>query len=466
MGSDVNRLTSIFVNICECNRNQRDYTRAEIRRAIRETASCFMVYRTYVVPERAEITAEDRDIIVAATECAKNSRPDIGPGLFDFLRDVLTMQIRGKLESEFLLRFQQFTSPVMAKGVEDTAFYCYNRLTALSEVGGEPARDGATLNEFHAYNAKMQATHPLTMVTLSTHDTKRSDDVRARLAVLSEMPQAFAEAIDRWSDSTRKYRSGDVLDRGTEYFYYQTLVGAWPISLDRITAYMQKAMREAKERTTWVANNKEYEDALNSFIEKTLSDATFTAAVDAFVNGIKSAGWINSLSQTLLKHVSPGVPDLYQGAELWDLSLVDPDNRRPVDYELRRTLLKDIHTLSPSQILERFDDGLPKLWTIHRALTLRRERPNWFGETAGYTPLLAKGKRAEFAIAFLRGSSVVAVAPRWSIGLQNDWGDTTLELPKGSWRNRLTGEQIAGGEMLMADLLHEFPIGLLTAEER
>jgi (1->4)-alpha-D-glucan 1-alpha-D-glucosylmutase len=464
LGSDVNRLASLFVNICECNRNQRDYTRAEIRRAIRETASCFQVYRTYVVPARNEITAEDREVITAATECAKAARPDIGPGLFDFLRDVLTLQVTGKQESEFVLRFQQFTSPVMAKGVEDTAFYCYNRLTAMSEVGADPSREGASLDDFHAYNAKMQATHPLTMTTLSTHDTKRSDDVRARLAVLSETPQAFAEAIDRWSESAKRYR-GDVLDRGTEYFYYQTLIGAWPIAPDRMKAYMQKAMREAKEHTTWVANNKEYEDAVNSFIDATLADSAFTAEVETFVDGIKRAGWINALAQTLLKCVAPGVPDLYQGTELWDLSLVDPDNRRPVDYELRRQLLRETHALSPRQIMERLDEGLPKLWTLHRALTLRRERPEWFGETASYTPLLAKGKRSDFAIAFLRGTSVIAVVPRWTTGLQNDWGDTTLDLPHGRWNNRLTGERIGGGEALLSNLLQEFPVALLTIEE-
>lgn len=183
LGSDVNRLASLFVEICEANRNQRDYTRAEIRRALREVAACFRVYRTYVTPDRNEIVDEDRAAIREATECAKTHRLDINEGLFDFIREVLTLEVRGKAESEFVLRFQQFTSPVMAKGVEDTAFYCFNRLLALNEVGGDPGNDGLTLEEFHAYQTKMQKTHPQTMTTLSTHDTKRSDDVRARLAV-------------------------------------------------------------------------------------------------------------------------------------------------------------------------------------------------------------------------------------------------------------------------------------------
>src|SRR6201999_4198716 len=207
---------------------------------------------------------------------------------------------------------------------------------------------------------------------LSTHDTKRSDDVRARLAVLSEMPEQFAAVIERWSERTRWCR-GALLDRGTEYFYYQTLIGAWPISLERMQSYMEKAMREAKEQTSWVANNPEYEAAVRDFVERTLTDEAFCAAVEAFVAEIRHAGWSNSLAQTLMKYTAPGVPDLYQGAELWDLSLVDPDNRRPVDYTLRCDLLKQVQRMAAGQVLERASEGLPKLWTIHHALKLRRE---------------------------------------------------------------------------------------------
>ena len=324
MGSDVNRLTSLFVDVCEQNRNHRDSTRSEIRRALREVASCFSVYRTYVVPERNEITDEDREVIEKAIQCAKDNKPEIGGGLFDFIGDVLTLKVTGKLESEFLLRFQQFTSPVMAKGVEDTAFYCYNRLTGMCEVGGDPGRDGYSVAEFHAYSEKMQVTHPASMVTLSTHDTKRADDVRARLAVLSEIPEEFGATVERWTVANDKYKTNGLPDRNSEYFFYQTLIGAWPLSLERAKQYMQKAMREAKQKTSWVSNNQEFEDALNKFMESVLDDIVFMRAMESFVTGINRAGRINSLTQTLLKYTSPGVPDLYQGAELWDFSLVDP----------------------------------------------------------------------------------------------------------------------------------------------
>ncbi len=463
LGSDVNRLASIFVDICEQHRNQRDYTRAEVRRAIREIAACFAIYRSYVVPDRNEITAEDRRYILRAVHCAKDKRPDIDPGLFDFFEQVLTLQVTGKLETEFVLRFQQFTSPVMAKGVEDTAFYCYNRLTALCEVGGDPGRDGLSLEDFHAYQAKMQATHPGTMVTLSTHDTKRSDDVRARLAVLSEVPHEFAAAIERWAEMNEPRKTKALPDRNSEYFLYQTLIGAWPIDRDRIKAYMQKAMREAKQQTSWVANNKEFEDALNGFIDSTLSDREFFADLEKFVARILLPGRINSLTQTLLKNTAPGVPDLYQGAELWDLSLVDPDNRRPVDYVLRRRLLKELPSLNSGQILARMDEGLPKLHVIQQCLKLRREHPEWFGPEAAYKPLSASGRKARHAVAYLRGDDVITVAPRHSVTLSS-WEATTLQIPDGRWCNRLSGEHIETGVQPVEALLRKFPVALLTRE--
>ncbi|MEO6802193.1 MAG: malto-oligosyltrehalose synthase [Granulicella sp.] len=468
LGSDVNRLTSLFVGICEDNRNERDYTRTEMRRAIREVAACFRVYRTYVVPERGEITDEDRAHITQATDCARKERQDIDGGLFDFLRDVLTMETTGKREAEFLMRFQQFTSPVMAKGVEDTAFYCYNRLVSLNEVGSDPAKDGMTVEEFHAYCTKMQATHPLTMTALSTHDTKRSDDVRARLAVLTEIPGKFAMAAQRWSRMNSSFRTKELPDRNTEYFYYQTLIGAWPLTLERAQAYMQKATREAKQQTSWTANNKEFEDALNKFIAATLSSPAFIDKLGQFVERVKGAGRINSLSQTLLKCTAPGVPDLYQGGELWDLSLVDPDNRRPVDYEVRRNLLKDLSVLPVAEgaatAMVRMDEGAPKLWTIYRALKLRRERPEWFGTDAAYTPLVVEGRAANHAIAYLRGDAVATIVPRLTLTLAGAWQKTTVTLPEGRWKNWLTGGSHLGGKVPLESLTKDFPVVLLTRE--
>jgi (1->4)-alpha-D-glucan 1-alpha-D-glucosylmutase len=472
LGSDVNRLTSLLVDICEANRDQRDYTRAEMRRAIRELAACFRVYRTYVEPLRREITEEDRQHIREAVKCAAERRQDIDAGLFAFIGAVLMSEVNGKLENEFLMRFQQFTPPVMAKGVEDTAFYCYNRLVAMCEVGGDPGSDGLSVEEFHAYNGKMQVTHPHTMTTLSTHDTKRSDDVRARLAVLSEIPAEFGDALHRWSRTNNELRTdlklGEDPDRNTEYMLYQTLIGAWPISVERVQEYMLKATREAKQKTTWTTNIAEFENALHKFISAIMQHDKFVTDLERFVERVQQAGRTNSLAQTLIKHTAPGVPDLYQGSELWDFSLVDPDNRRPVDYRLRTKLLHEIKRMpadkGATEAMRRDDEGLPKLWTIHQALCLRRQRPNSFGSEAGYQPLRVEGKKAAHGIAYLRGNDVATVVPRWTALLGGRWEDTTVELPQGRWTNRLTGSSLSGGRTAMSEALRNFPVALLVKD--
>ena len=464
LGSDVNRLTSLFVEICEGNRNQRDFTRVEILRAIREIASCFEIYRTYVQPEREEISDEDRQYIDHATQCAKEKRADIDGSLFDFLNDVLQMRVRGKKETEFVLRFQQFGSPVMAKGVEDTAFYCYDRLIAVCEVGGDPGRDGISVDEFHAYNSRMQATHPLTMTTLSTHDAKRSDDVRARLAVLSEIPREFEETIKRWSQLNAPFNPDSLLDRNTEYFLYQTLIGAWPIDGERLRQYMQKATREAKQHTSWTDNNKAFEDTLNGFIDQILASTQFLAELEGFVSIVRGPGRVNSLAQTLLKNMAPGVPDLYQGGELWDLSLVDPDNRRPVDYDLRRRLLGEVPALSVEAVVSRADEGLTKLWTIYHSLHLRREHPEWFRGESAYQPLTVTGEKSAHGVAFQRGEHVIAVVPRMPLRVADAWGDTGIQLPDGTWTNRLSGESWTGGRVRLGSIFSKFPVALLVKE--
>jgi (1->4)-alpha-D-glucan 1-alpha-D-glucosylmutase len=465
LAADVNRLTQLFVEICENNRDRRDYTRAEIRRAIREVAASFSVYRTYVAPDRNVITDEDAAQIQAAVEIAKTQRADIDADLFDFIGDVLTLRSRGELETEFLERFQQFTSPVMAKGVEDTTFYCYNRMVGLNEVGGAPERNGIGLNDFHSYCEKIQAEHPKTMNALSTHDTKRSDDVRARLAVLTEIPSQWRSALRRWSRRNQRFKTGAFPDRNTEYFLYQTLIGAWPIDIERTTAYLEKAAREAKEHTSWTLQNKEFEDALKLFIERLFASQEFMGEIENFVAEIIWPGRINSLAQTLIKCTAPGVPDTYQGSEIWDLRLVDPDNRGNIDYQVRQSLLAELQAgIGVEDIMKKMDCGLPKLWLIHKSLQLRREHPEWFGETSDYIPLPVEGSKQTHLIAFRRGESVAVLAPRWNVRLAGAFGATTAELPAGRWTNILTGEILNGGKMRAQNLFRRFPVVLLVKD--
>lgn len=465
LGSDVNRLTSIFVEVCENNRDRRDYTRAEIRRALREIASCFSVYRTYVVPSREQVTDEDRAEIDKAVAAAKAQRPDLDAGLIEFIGDVLALKERGPLESEFLARFQQFTSPVMAKGLEDTVFYCYNRMIGLNEVGGSPERNGLTVAEFHEYCAHVQAEHPFTMNTLATHDTKRGDDVRARLAVLTEMASRWRVTVNRWARANAHLKTNGFPDSNTEYFLYQTLVGAWPITQGRLTAYIEKAAREAKQQTSWTQQNKEFEDALHSFIERIFGSAEFVADVESFVAQLLMPGRVNGLAQTLIKMTAPGVPDTYQGGELWDLRLVDPDNRGPVDYALRQSMLDELKTGVPiEEIMQRNDSGMPKLWIHFCALKLRNEKPEWFRESAGYAPVEAAGPKQEHIVAYRRGENVIVCVPRWSAILAGDWDATTVSLPGGRWKNVLTGEDWNSGPVRVQALLQHFPAALLTRQ--
>jgi (1->4)-alpha-D-glucan 1-alpha-D-glucosylmutase len=291
--------------------------------------------------------------------------------------------------------------------------------------------------------------------------------------VLSEIPGRFGSAVQRWSRMNNAFRTAKrgaatIPDRNTEYLYYQTLIGAWPLPMDRVQAYMLKAVREAKQQTSWVANNREFEEALRMFIELTLNYAPFLRELQQFVGRVQDSGRVNSLTQTLLKHTAPGVPDLYQGGELWDLSLVDPDNRRPVDYVVRKRLLCELRHMSgqdiAAQVMLRADEGLPKMWTIHKALELRRERPECFGAEAEYMPLEVDGDKHDHVIAYLRGEDVVTVVPRLTLKLGGAWKDTIVVLPKGKWRNRLTGGSVEGGVITMKLLLKDFPVALLVRE--
>ncbi len=266
-----------------------------------------------------------------------------------------------------------------------------------------------------------------------------------------------------------KYRTGTYPDPNTEYFLYQTLIGAWPITAERLREYMQKAMREAKRETSWLNNNQAYESALNNFIDAILKDESFCADLQSFVERISRDGRINSLAQTLLKCTSPGVPDLYQGGELWDHSLVDPDNRRPVDYDLRRSMLSELAGRSPGEAaryaLEHFSDGSPKLWVIHQALQLRLERPVSFDGEGSYTPLKVEGSKADHVVAYRRAADIIAVAPRLPHKLGNNWSGTTLQLPEGRWTDRMCGQVYEGGVAVrIATLLDHFPVSLLVKD--
>jgi (1->4)-alpha-D-glucan 1-alpha-D-glucosylmutase len=466
LGSDINRLASLFLEICENNRDRRDFTRAEIRRAVREVAACLKVYRTYVVPGRNEISDADHSEILSAIERAKVHRSDLDSGLMDFIGDVLGLRTRGPLEAEFVYRFQQFTSSVMAKGVEDTAFYYYNRLIGLNEVGGAPDRDGLSVAEFHNYCRKMQASHPFTMATLSTHDTKRSDDVRARLAVLTETAGQWKTFLKRWSRQNAFFKTNGHPDRNTEYFLYQTMIGAWPIEANRLGGYMLKAAREAKQQTNWTQPNREFEDALQLFIDRLYASSDFLNSMEELVKRFDGPGRINSLAQTLMKCTAPGVPDTYQGSELWDLHLVDPDNRAPVDYSIRMSMLAEVKArVAAEEILKDMDRGMPKLWVLHRALQLRQEKTEWFQAQADYVPLAIEGNKTDYAIGYVRAGSVATIVPRWNLKLGGNWSGTTVELPAERWTNVLTSEVVKGGRVRIQSLFERFPVALLRKEE-
>ncbi len=461
LAADVNRLTNLLVCVCERHRRHRDHTRQDLSRAVREVLACLEVYRTYARPGGLRPSVDDVARVSAAIAEAKTHRPEVEEDLFDFLGDVLLMRHPGPDEDDFTLRFQQLSGAVMAKGVEDTTFYQYNRLVSLNEVGGNPGQFGTSVEDFHAHNARMARDWPATMLATSTHDTKRSEDVRARISLLSELPDEWGATVGRWLTINARHKRDGMPDRNAEYLLYQVLVGAHPLGVDRALAFMEKATREAKRHTTWVAPNADYEDALAGFVRAVLADAEFTADLAGFVAPLVAAGRTSSLAQTLLKLTSPGVPDIYQGTDLWDLSLVDPDNRRPVDYGVRRQLLARVRSATAADVLGWADEGAPKLWLTQRALDIRRRlEPTFAG--GGYTPLVATGERAGNVVAYLRAQNVAVIVPRLVMGLRHGWGDTAVELPPGRWVDELGASTVEGGPVHLDALLSGFPVALLV----
>ncbi len=432
------------------------------RDALVELATCFPVYRTYARTEPRQLSAADLGHIQTALSAARAQRPDLEPAVWDLLGALLRLDGRHEAADEFVARFQQLTGPAMAKGVEDTAFYCYGRCAAINEVGSDPSQFGVSVADFHRAGAQAQREWPAAMLATATHDTKRSEDVRARLALLSEMPALWAATARRWSARNERWRRAGFPDRNAEYQFYQMLAGAWPLSHDRALRCLQKAAREAKQHTSWTDPNPAYEEACRDFALGALTDAAFVADLEGFVARLAEPGYVNALAQTLVKLTAPGVPDLYQGTELWDFSLVDPDNRRPVDFALRRRLVETTRALSAEEAWARRPEGVPKLWLIQRTLALRAQHPDWFNAGSTYQPLQAVGARASHVVAFSRRGLVATIAPRLVWQLAGDWADTTLELPPGHWRSVLTGDDVEGGPVPLRELLRRFPVALLS----
>lgn len=462
LAAEVDHVTAVLAEVCERHRRQRDHTRRDLRRALVEFVSNFPVYRTYMTPGRA-VSDQDREAVSRAVKATVEQRPEIDVELLEFLGESALGTIRSDVEDEFSQRLQQLTAPVMAKGVEDTAFYRYNRFVSLNEVGGDPGTFGRTVEDFHSETARSARSWPESMLTLSTHDTKRSADVRARLNVLSSMPPKWRTAVERWGEINEARRRDAWPDRNCEYLLYQTLVGAWPIDTDRVVEFMAKATKEAKVHTSWTDPDPEYDEAVEFFVHAILGDELFRNELQHFLSheDVTVLGRRNSLAQMALLLTCPGVADLYQGSELWDLSLVDPDNRRPVDYVLRRRLLREIQTAASltETGTEDADLGVSKLLLVHRLLCHRREHPESF-ESNEYEPLDFRGEHAAAAAGFTRRDLAVAIA---RLGVRK-WNDAEVALPAGSWRHVITREPFEGGRLSLARLFKSFPVAVLARE--
>jgi (1->4)-alpha-D-glucan 1-alpha-D-glucosylmutase len=463
LANDVDVLGNMLDRLSEQDRRNRDFTLEALSRAVRETIACFPVYRTYVEADQS-VSDEDEQIVERAIAAAKRRNPAMEESIFNFLRDVLLFRSPQNFDAagraaytHFILKFQQTTAPVMAKGLEDTMFYIYNRLPALNEVGGEPQQFGLSVDVFHERNLDRQRDWPATLLATSTHDTKRSEDVRARIVAISEIPELWRRSLQRCGTANHRWKRMvndlEAPDANEEYLLYQTLLGTWPIQangepepvpapeyIERIQAYMAKALKEAKINTSWIQPNEEWDAAMHDFVARILDSSSRNKFLPIFLPAAKEIvrlGAINSLTQTLLKLTSPGVPDIYQGTEIWDYSLVDPDNRRPVDYELRSQMLKSLSGATPGELMQTWPDGRIKLFLTKPLLQLRRGHADLF-ERGEYLPLHASGTFAESCVSFVRrlGDNWIAViAPRLSsrIGfppIGEAWQDTAIQLPE------------------------------------
>jgi (1->4)-alpha-D-glucan 1-alpha-D-glucosylmutase len=455
--AEVHRLVELLARICQDDVRLRDHTRRAFHEVVAELLVQFDQYRAYVVPGEEPSTTAVETLERAADKARQNLDDDRQETLDVVLHLLLgreTNAIDEQARHELIVRFQQTCGPVMAKGIEDTAFYRWFRLTALNEVGGDPEHFGVSPEEFHAFAGQLNEHWPKTMTTLSTHDTKRSEDVRARLGVLSEQPAAWSDAVREWRRLSEDHR-GPLLDGSTEYLFWQTLYGTWgPISEERMQGYLQKAIREAKLHTSWTSPDEEYEQTVAAFVTGVLADEAVLESVRRFADEQTQYVRAATLGQKLVQLTMPGVPDVYQGTELVDLSLVDPDNRRPVDYQDRVDRLS--HLDAGGKPADLSDE---KLLVTSRALRIRRQYPEAFA--GSYTPLPTSSGHA---VAFARGDAVVTIATRLPAALHRlgGWGDSTVVLPNGQWKNVLTGREVGSGAARIHELLADHPVALLV----
>lgn len=501
LSGDVDNLAMLLKNISQRYRYGNDFTLNGLKRAVGEVLTLFPIYRTYITADG--ISDHDRACVESVIRTAKEHMPMLINEM-NFIEKLLLLEFEDTLTQAekdqwlyFVMRLQQYTGPLMAKGVEDTTLYVYNRLLSLNEVGGNPGQFGVSAAEFHAYNQRQRSDWQYTMNTTATHDTKRGEDMRARLNVLSELPDEWAQQVKTWSELTQTYkrdRNGQAMpSRNDEYFFFQTIVGAFPFQesershfTDRVKEYLTKAIREAKVHTAWLRPDNEYEEACTAFVESVLSSpesGEFFQQFLPFQQRVAYYGMFNSLSQTLLKLAAPGVPDFYQGTELWELSLVDPDNRRPVDFDQRRSYLETMQAQPDrlaliQELLASKTDGRIKLFLTAQALKARANRRDLFLE-GDYQPLEVSGTHSDHIIAFARqyeGQMAVAIAPRFLTRLIQPgadplgavWQDTQIHLPTGSsttWRNVLTDQTLqTSGTVAIANAFQHFPVALLIKD--
>jgi (1->4)-alpha-D-glucan 1-alpha-D-glucosylmutase len=456
LAGDAKRVALALHRLCQDELTLRDYSLRDASILVRELVAGARTYRTYVTAAGA--SPADNARVAALCDRVRVRRPDVPGPLVDLVARLFETGGEVPYGLEFVRRFQQLSTAAAAKAVEDTASYRYVRYLALNEVGADPRIVSVTPAEFHQTVARWQREQPLGLRGTSTHDSKRGEDVRARLTVLSEVPELWAAAVERWGRRSDAWRIDGQPDRHMEYYLYQTLVGAWPLSRERAHVQAEKAAREAKLFTDWQSPSAEYERALHHFVDAMYDDAAFVGEVATLVDGLHPADWIKGLAQQLLKLTIPGVPDLYQGSELWYRALVDPDNRTRVDYACRQKQLEGLTRLTPEQVLSRMDDGVPKLWTTQRALRLKARHAD-LGASSPYVPLDVHGPAADRVVAFLRGHGIAVVVPIRAWAPQ--WGDTRVQLPEGAWTHVLADTVIEGGAVGVEALFGAFPVALL-----